>query len=361
MPSLLSRCAAAAIVTACVTSNSAKADDVDWQYPAPVRAWEIEGGYRVPVENDSADDTYYRITYKGSLIDSSGTPLQASQHFEITTPKAEAPGGDRSALELLLEDGSAVGGGELLEMNGGTPLPLHGLEKLQLRGTAYVGSDLQSNALKAAVGLESPPLRVPGLGKTGASNWFVLGVMGERSEETDTTAGDSTYGVLTGRLFLGKAFGWHKKASVEDTARAIEDSILGKASDLAGGQKLATELGKIPAARRTALQQLIIDTVGDTTSDAEWRKTVHEMATGTADALTDQPMFAAYLEATGWNAFSPDEAIPRHRGLVTATVDYWPLLSRDDVILRARYEWGFQRSQPNIRVNQFLITITIRL
>ncbi len=343
-----------------VLGTSARADDADWNYPAPVRTWEAEGGYRVPVKNDSDESSYYRVSYKGSLVDAVGTPLKPSQHFEITEPKPAAPGGDRSALELLFAKGSARAGGDLLEMNGAMPMELRGLESLRLRGSGYVGVDLNGDLTKAAVGLESRPLRVPGLEGTGASNWLVLGVMGERSESNDSSTGDSTHGVLSGRLFIGKAFGWRKSASVEVMARAIEASLLAKAGDPAAAEKLAGELSQISANRRTALQQLFLDTVGELEPGADWAKIVHEMATGAADALTDQPTFALYMEATGWNAFSAQASVPRHRGLLTATADYWPLVSRDDVLLRARYEWGFQRAQPDIRVNQFLITLTLQ-
>jgi hypothetical protein len=335
--------------------------DSDWNYPAPVRTWELEGGYRVPIHNDQDETSYYRVSYKGSLVDSKGTPLKPSQHFEITEPKPTAPGGDRSAIELMLAKGAAQAGGELLEMNGAMPLELRGFEKLQLRGAAYVGADLDGDNVKAAVGLESRPFRIPGASAAGASNWLVIGVMGERSEATDDTTKDSTYGLLTGRLFLGKAFGWRKSASVESVARPIEASILAKAGDLAAAQKVSAELEKIEANKRTKLQQLFIDTVGDMGPSDDWAAQVRRMATGTADALTDQPTFAVYLEATGWNAFSAQDGVPRHRGLVTLTGDYWPLVSRDDVLLRVRYEWGFQRSQPDIRVNQFLVTLTVQL
>jgi hypothetical protein len=337
------------------------AAETDWNYPAPVRTWNLEGGYRIPIHNDQDDTSYYRISYKGSLVDSKGTPLSSSQHFEITEPKPTGPGGDRSALELLLAKGAAEAGGQLLEMNGAKPLELRGIEKLQLRGAAYVGADLDGDNVKAAVGLESRPLRIPGASAVGASNWLVIGVMGERSEATDDTTKDSTYGLLTGRLFLGKAFGWRKSASIESVARRIEESILATAGDLTSAQKVAADLEKIKANQRTKLQQLFIDTVADMEPTDDWKAKVRSMATGTADALTDKPTFALYMEATGWNAFSPQAGVPKHRGLVTLTADYWPITSRDDIILRARYEWGFQRAQPDIRLNQFLVTLTVQL
>ncbi len=346
-------------VTGLAFAMQVVADENEWLYPAPVKTWQIEGGYRIPAHNDGEETSYYRVTYKGSLVDEDGTPLQASQHFEITEPKTTAPGGDRNELELVLQRNNSTLGGELFEMNGLTPLSLRGLDRLKLRGAAYVGTDFESDSLKAAVGLETRPFRVPGVSGTGASNWFVLGVMAERSEATDEIEGDSTYGLVTGRIFSGKAFGWHKKARIEDTAKAIEASILGKASDLAAGRKLATELSQIKAVDRTALQQLLIDTVGEVESDDDWERAVRDMSIGTADALTDQSTFALYFEATGWHAFSEQEGIPRSRGLATLTADYWPLKTRDDVILRARYEWGFQRTQPNLRVNQLLITVTL--
>jgi len=340
---------------------TAQADDPIkvWNYPAPVRTWEIEAGARVPVNNDTLDTTYYRVTYQGSLIDTKGTPLSPSQHFEITEPKPQDQGGDRSALELSLENGAGSLGGTMFEMNGATPFELRGFKSV--RGAAYVGADSDGNNLKAAVGIESRPFRIPLIGNRGVTNWLVIGLMGERSEATDNDTNDGTYGLVTGRLFIGKAFGWRKSANPAVVTKIIEDSILENAPDLETAKKLADELRARAANSLTAPQQTLVDAVGDIKPDDKWPAYVHKTAVGIADALTDQPTFSVYLEASGWNAFSQQDGVPQHRGLVTLTTDYWPLASRDDVILRARYEWGFQRTAPDLRVNQFLVTLNVQL
>jgi hypothetical protein len=337
----------------------ALAADDNWYYPAPARTFEIEGGYRVPVREGEDSESYYRISYLGELIDSAGTPQSVAQHFEITEAKPQHSGGDRSALELSLESGATTLGGTLFELNGAMPLEFRGLGSL--RGAAYVTSDSELDNLKAAVGLETRPIRIPGMSKHGITNWLVLGVMGERSEATDDGTQDSTYGLVTARLFLGKAFGWRKSAQPELVAQAIAASILEAAPDLEAGKRLVDELSARPANTLTKPQATLIDAVGDFPGGPDWANYIRRTARGIADAITDQQTVSVYLEASGWNAFSVREGLPRRRGLVTLTADYWPLTIRDDLILRARYEWGYHRAAPDIKVNQFLVTLNVQL
>ncbi len=344
----------------CSVGSFAFGDEADWQYPAPLRTFEIEGGLRIFPDDSQDDDSYYRAVYRGSLIDSSGTPFKSAEHFEITEPAPTAASGDRNDLFLRIEKGHAEIGGDLLEADGAMPLPLRGLTHLGLRGAAYVATDLDGDRVKAATGLESPPLRLPFLGSSGVSNWLVFGVMAERNDATDSVTEDDTYGLLTGRFFVGSAFGWRKSADVQATAAKMEKLILEKAPDLDKARALVTEIREIPPNQLTALQALIIDTAGEAEDGADWNALVRGMAVGAADAITDQPTLAVYLEGSGWYAGSSLQNEPKHRGLLSLTVDYWPLESRDDVLLRAEYERGFERLMPNLRINQVTATVVVQ-
>jgi hypothetical protein len=136
------------------------AEDI-WNYPAPVSTWSVEAGYRLPVERDAGKDSYYRISYLSALVDSKGTAQSPLQHFEIDEAKPLSPGGDRSALEVSLQQGAGALGGALFDMYGLMPIELRGFG--DLRGAGYVGADENGNNVKASVGLESRPFRVPGM------------------------------------------------------------------------------------------------------------------------------------------------------------------------------------------------------
>lgn len=332
-------------------------ENPDLQYPAPIRQIQIEGGYRLNQNAGQDNSSYYEVSYAGSLIDTKGTPFKLASHFEITEPTPDAAGGDRPELLLKLQRGHGSLGGDLLQGDGAMPLPLRGLDSLRLRGAAYVGFDLDGKRAKGALGLESPPLRLPGLSAAGFSNWLVIGAMAERNEATDSASEDKTYALATGRLFLGRAFGWHKSANVGETAHKIASIILTAAPDKDSAAALVEKLKAIHAANRNKIQQLVIDTFEDLDDTEEWDKTVQAAALGTADAITDQQTMAVYLEGSGWYGSAKDVTQPRDRGLLSLSIDYWPLKSRDDVILRARYDWGFERLQPNLRVNQITVAL----
>jgi hypothetical protein len=330
------------------------------QNPAAIDTFEVEGGYDFRFASGAEDEDYYRISYLGSLIRSEGTPFKYAQGLDLTAPALSTGAGDRNALALRYEKGTTTVGSELLEAEGVKPIPLRGLETLHLRGTALVGADLQTNMIQAAVGLESPPLRIPGFQRTAASNWLVFGANGQRQENTDSASQDANFGLLTYRAFLGQAFGWRKSADVEQTAAKLVQALLEQAPDLDKAREAAAKIEAIPANQRTKLQQLFLDTVGDTTSGADWQKTVRDIAFGTADAITDQPTLSVYIEASGWYEFAGSTHDDKLKSLVTATIDYWPLPRTDAFFLRARYEHGYERAAPDTKKDHLLVSVAVR-
>jgi hypothetical protein len=267
--------------------------------------------------------------------------------------------GDRPALALLLEHGLSTLGGTLFEADGAKPLHLNGLERLNLRGTALVTGKTAGGPIEFAAGLETPPFRVPGLQGSQFSNWLVFGVNAQHEERTDSTA-DKNFGLATYRAFVGKAYGWHKSADVGKTAAGIESNFLKQAPTLADAKLLAEKIKKIDANKRSAAQQLFLDTVDENGDEAAtWMTTVRDMARGNADAITDQQTFALYAESSGWYAFRGSE---KHglKNLITISLDYWPLTAHDEVLLRARYENGYERGAPTDRKNHFLVSAVVR-
>jgi hypothetical protein len=354
---------AAALCTGCIVTESqaqtAAEPAAEFIYPAPARTFEAEGGYRF-LQGDARDDeSFYRVTYYGGLIDSRGEPLKSAEHLDLTIPKPAASAGDRKNLELQLQDGRSTLNGGLFEMNGAMPLRLRGIERLNLRGAAYLATDLDGERTKASVGLESPPIRVPGAAKLQAANYLIFGIMAERDDATDAAA-DANYALATGRFFIGKALGMHRHPNRDAIAHSIALKFLEQAPTRADAVALAQPLRKINAEDLTDLQTWLLDAVDDTTESTDWKQTILARSDGIADAISERPTASVYLEGSGWYANSSQSNEPKSRGLLSLTTDYWPLETRDDIILRARYEWGFERLQPNLRINQFTVSMTVQ-
>jgi hypothetical protein len=355
---------AIALLSGAVHAQDKTADEaaVDAQNPAPINTFEAEGGYRWNYGPDKSRDreSWVRILYKGALIKEEGTPFKEAQSLDLAAPAAPTGAGDRNTWSLRYENGKAEAGGSLLEAEGVQAVKLRGLEKLDLRGTAYVGGNSAGKALQIAAGLESPPMRIPFASETGASNWIVVGINGQHQEMTDAQTGDANFGLVTFRAFLGKAFGWRKSANVAETTAKLENQLLKQAPTFAEGQALAQKIDKIPANQRTKLQQLLLDTIRDVGADEDWKEAVKQMATGTADAITDQPTLAVYGEVSGWRTVSGDPEGPKTKSLSSLTVDYWFLDKRDDMFLRLRYENGYERAQPTLKLNRLMLSATLR-
>lgn len=343
-------------------ANAQSANDLvtETQNPAPVNAIEIDGGYKLNFRSGSRSEGYYRVSYKGSLVKSEGTPFKYASGLDLAAPALTTGSGDRNKLLLRFEKGTTTIGGGLFEANGVQPLPLRGLEALNLRGTALIAGDADGKTFQFAAGLESPPFRIPGFQNTQVSNWLVFGINAQRQEATDSGSDDKNLGLFTYRAFLGKAFGWRKSADVGKTASKITDDLLKQAPTYKDAKTLAEKIKKIDANKRTSPQQLFLDAVTEAEPEANWEKTVRDIAYGTADAITDQPTFALYAEDSGWYSFAGAFDGSRLKNLLTVTLDYWPLPNYDYVFLRLRYENGYERAVPTDRKDHLLLTINLR-
>lgn len=332
----------------------------DAYFPAPVSSFEINAGFRWTREPMTDTQSYTRIAYKGAMVREEGTPFKFAKGLDLAAPVLPKAAGDRNKWFVRYEDGHGALGGSLFEAEGLEPINLRGLERFDLRGVGYVGGDTERRITQFAVGLESKPLRLPFLRDRGYSNWLVIGVNGQRREMTDQQSGDDNLGVVTLRTFLGKGVGWRKSASVAQTAAKLETLLLEQAPTLEKAQTLVEEMKASGAsARPTKLQALLIDMVSEST-EASWTSDLKAMAQGTADAITDQVTLALYAEISGWSTVLGDARGSRTKGLASLSADYWLLPSRDDVFLRLRYEYGYERALPDTKLNQFTASISMR-
>lgn len=327
------------------------------QNPAPVNTFELDAGYAFNLKEDADDDSFYRVVFLGKLIDEKGTPLKFAEGLDLAEPATTAAG-DRPELELKLIGGSAAIGGTVIEAGGARPIQLRGLEKLNLRGSALVTGQTSGGPIQVAAGLETPPFHLAPLSAKQVSNWLVFGINAQHREQTDSNA-DENFGLATYRAFAGKAFGWRKSADVGETAEGIKKTFLANAATLEDAKKLRDKIVALPAASQ--VQAAFVDAVSEAERDSSrsWAEFVADTALGHAEAITDQQTFAVYAEASGWLAFDgADDG--EFKNLLTFALDYWPLVNRDDVLLRLRYENGYQRAQPDERLNQLLLSATLR-
>lgn len=328
------------------------------QNPAPINTFELDGGRIFNRRADVADESWYRLSVRGALVREAGTPFKASSGLDLASPPLPAPaegGGDRNRWSLRYENGTASSGGGFFEALGVQPLTLRGLETLDLRGTAGIAGDNATKNLAIAVGLETAPWRIPGFANTGASNWIVAGLNGQRRKDaaSGTTESDAA---LTYRAFVGKAFGWRKSGAVDVAAAKLERDVLAAAPTLAA----AKEAGRIPVAQRTPIQKVLADLAPEARDEAEWLRKVKEYVAGRADAILDQPTFALYAESSGGWRLSNNAPGQRFTQLFSLTADYWFMPGRDDTFLRLRYEYGHEWALPDDKRNRLLASVGLR-
>jgi hypothetical protein len=364
-------------VVACALPIGASGAEAGAQNPAPVNAFELEAGRRFDLLPNGKDDSTFRLTYKGALVRSEGTPLKFSSGLDLAAPALPGGGaaaaGDRNQWSLKYENRTAALGGSLLQAEGVQPIVFGGVEKLDLRGTAAIATDASGTSISA--GLETPPVRIPGLAGREVTNWLVFGVNALRSPAAGKAgpgAGNEDRALVTYRLFVGKAFGWRKSASIAATAQRIEKDVLAQARTLDDAKlierkiRAAIAAGGDPTFAQTKILAAIDEAEADKdknkTKEQRWADAVRSAARQIADAEDTRPTVAAYAESSGWyNTGRGSTDGKRTRNLLTATLDYWFLPDRDDTFLRLRYEDGYEWSSPNQRRKQVFLSVSVRI
>ncbi len=340
--------------------DDASGDNPEVQYPAPARALILEGGYVWERVGDvTAEDSFYRIAWDGALVQERGTPATEAKALDLLAPALKKPAGDAQRLHLQVENSGAEVGGGLFEAEGLHPLTLRGLERLKLRGSAFLGADTDFNHVVASVGLESRPIRIPGAHSLGASNWIVLGLNGQRNENPDEPEDDAETALATYRAFLGRAFGWRTPANWGAAAEEVTQKMLAQAPTVESAKAVVEEIEKIKAADRSSVQQLLVDAFEDMGADEDWPTKLREIALGDTEAFLTQPTISMYLESSGWYDFE-SSATDHFKSLTTFTTDYWPQINTDGFFVRLRYEYGFERAVPDVKKNRVMISAALR-
>ena len=343
--------------------------DTDFYYPAPINTVEIEAGISNQINSAGTRDRYHRIAYKGSLVDSAGTPFKYTKALSLSVPKLTQAQGDAQDISLVYEGGGNLQA-RLFSASKIIPLELRGLNQA-LRGTAFLGGNLQTKTYQAAVGLETRPLHWRFLSQAAVSNWLTVGLHGQHQEATDSPFSDGGTSLFTYRAFVGKAFAWTKCADMTSVQHAVVDSILTQAPRYTDALVAQERIMQIPPGERTRIQDVFLDAVyeaGQTIrksalgrdNNTAWREAAQAIALGDADAATDCPTLAVYAEWSGWLTLSGQHTGSRNKNLISATLDYWPLKNNDSTLLRLRYEKGFERAAPTIKKDLATLSVVLR-
>ena len=177
--------------------------------------------------------------------------------------------------------------------------------------------------------------------------------------------------LLTYRLFVGKAFGWRKSASIAATAQRIEKDVITQAKTFEDAKvierkiRAAIAAGGDPTFAQTKILAAIDEAEADKdknkSKDQRWLDAVRSAARQIADAEDTRPTVSVYVESSGWYTARGNFDGKRTRNLLTATVDYWFLPDRDDTFLRLRYEDGHEWSSPTLRRKQVFVSVSVRI
>ncbi|HUL63980.1 MAG TPA: hypothetical protein VLW55_05140 [Burkholderiaceae bacterium] len=378
--------AALALVCLCVQAaaqQSAQTDANDARRPLDANRFEIEGGYRFDFVQGHDNDGWYKIQYRGTPLALRGTASQYSDTIVLDKPKVQPGTDDRSDLNLRFEQGTLALAGGLFDMEGVKPLTFAGLEKLDLRGTAFAASDRRFTQVNFGIGLESPSLHIDALGKREIANWLVLGVNGQHREITDSSTGDRNFVAGTWRGFVGKA--WFRKPqsarAIDDLAQRVYDAYVKQGASLEAAQAASKQIvAKVKRADRPYLTTNYLTTIDDDVprelalakarkgsdltaeeSEAIFLETLRKSARGYAVTETEERIFAVYAEVSGWYEFRASDGGGRAKNLLALSADYWFMPGRDDVFLRLRYENGFERGAPEERKNQLMLSVGLKL
>lgn len=340
---------------------------------------EVEGGYRHDLIDNGKSQGWYRVTWRGKPVAMRGNALPFTDTVLLDAPTADLGKVEGSDLVLRFEDGTLGVTGGLIDMAGARPIEFAGLEKLRLRGAAFVAADNRFKQVQAGIGIETPPLHLGALGQHEIANWLVLGVNAQRRENADT-ADDRNFGAVTWRAFIGKGFGWRTPprealeafavkiaaAYVKDVPTMAEARVKQQQFDaLAKPTPEQVQFSRaVSAAELDILAARRALPAGQTLSAADedrlWAQATRSYAIGRREAELLRPTVALYAEASGWNEFRAKGDSGRLKNLFTVSADYWFMPSRDDLLLRLRYENGYERAAPGLRKNQLMASVALR-
>jgi hypothetical protein len=358
---------AAAATTAPAAANAGASSDNlppperEAQNPSLINGLQLEGGYLADQQKRGSDRAYYRLEYKGKLLQQKGTPFADSNvNQPVGRPDPSNPGGDTHNLVLKLFQGVATGKGNLFDALGvrSLHLPFSG----QLRGAVQLSGLLNGDEYNLAAGLETAPYHPLSLINrhyhAGITNWLIFGFSGESRHGTADLGGNRDVALFTYRSFAGKAFQWSTPGRYRQAASSYAHTILATAPDRAAADALAPSIKPKPVDQRTDVEKAISDlTILPAASTEPWQQTVREYARSIMAGRSQRPTYALWLEDSGWYTAVGPAARHRWNNLVAATATWW--IRYDEAtasFVRLRYENGRERALPAVGKNFLAIT-----
>ena len=339
----------------------------------------IDLGYNGDLSSGHKNATFYQVSYKGKMLSQHGTapnPTDITNAFQ--TPNAQqAASGDTNAYSVVLKQGVAKLSGGYFDAlgNQASTIPLGFLRNF--RGDARLSGTTDGKTVNTAVGLESLPLHplqwIGANRNRTATDWLLVGIDGERQsgspDASNATPLTQNAALATYRTFIGKAFGWHAAR----TNTITQADVLKEAKTLAAARKLPYVQNASPqgAVQREVVELLapfnpvtspIKDTDPQATDEVWWKTAVVEDVSAYNRANGDTPTNAVYFESSGWYTLSGNPQGSKAKAMFGLSFQHWISdTPNQQSTLEVRYEDGYDRAAPTLRIDRFLVTINFAL
>ncbi|GAC1397908.1 MAG: hypothetical protein NVSMB52_11480 [Chloroflexota bacterium] len=326
------------------------------QNPTPINEWDIALGYAHAFESKSVAKTYYHVEYRGKLIEENGTPPAWSAiNVPLATTSASSDSHDVSFR--LDRGGSALGSGFFDDLGSNMPLPFK-LPK-PFRGAVQLTGRLDGKHYEASAGLEVEPLHL--LNGAGIPNWLIFGANSDWVEQAGELGSSHADAKLTYRFFAGRGFHWVTSSRF---TQALPDAVLRMAPSYVVARALATSqalLQKVAHNQQSAIEDIVFALGQEDAAATAWESRVRDFVR-TYNNAKDQPSYALWLETGGWDSLTGRGAWTSLRMVVAATARFWINPKQGGrQFVQARYEYGFNRSDPGTKRNLLLLSVGLPL
>ena len=301
-----------------------------------------------------------KIIYKGQMLTQSGSlgdKADTTSQFFLKNPQKS----DTQNLLLDLTHGSGTVNQDIINALGLTKFSLPQVNLSPFSSNLGLDARLDGKQVRGTFGLESPSAHpIPG-----EANWVRLGGNVEQEWQDRSLGGNHTSGTGTYRAFLGKAL-WTRNSHVPLPFTLAELQNAAPTLDVLKAGHKATgnvELDQFV----TGLTSLLTPTSPfpgnfpqppDVTA-ATYPAFLQDRFTRYARAYQIEPGAAFWLESVGWYTFAGDPQGPRLQASGAAVATYYFDVNAQTGSLQLRYEDGYNRAAPGVRLNRLFISLGV--
>lgn len=346
----------------------------------PYKGVQLTSSLNFDFRTNKTQDTY-RLMYRGKLVKEHGkdpTYLDPTHQFPLNGP------GDTSDIVLNLTEGTTALNNKIFDVLGVKPTKFQPLGLGSLRGVVRLSGSFDRQ-FNLAAGLETPPIRplnALGFKNPGMLNYLIVGFNGEY--QAVPGANNKVVGLVTARMALGKAFGWHKDQGAEPDIKL--DKALKELPKNLTVESFLAYARALPGDRMTLEQGFLKDTAGSIETWQEWintdpnsaeyKEAVQELAAlskegGIEQLLRDRfviyrgnntikPRSAIWFEGSSWYAVNGNATGRDLRHQAALTYSYFGELGDGfNYSLNLRYEHGQARGDLLEKTNRLIASVGI--